>query len=274
MEGLFKFPELLEYQEPQRPYLIKHLLHMGTKLMMGGPAKHGKSFILHGMLYALATGTPLFGNSDFPTISGPGILFSQELGPQELKRRWTIGYATDPMRDLLDRNLTICPRDYRISLDDQRGQDFMETIIFEVCNRLQGPLAWIALDPISKFHTGKENDFESVAKLMRRVEGLQYRAGGAAVILVHHFGHASESKSLYRVGAQLFRGSTHFIADVDTAFTLDRTSPPNARAPYFICDFVTRHGEPIPRGWIQLDGDSVRPTWKGEYKDGQKRPEA
>ena len=273
MEGLFQFPELLEYQEPQRPYLIKHLLHAGTKMMMGGPAKHGKSFILHGMLYHLATGTPLFGNQEFPTIAGPGILFSQELGPQELKRRWTIGYATDPLRHMLDRNLTICPRDHRIHLDSDTGQLFMETIIFEVCNRLKEPLSWIALDPISKFHTGSENDFEAVSKLMHRIEGLQYRAGGAAAILVHHFGHASEAKSLYRVGAQLFRGSTHFIGDVDTAFTLDRRSPSNCRNPKFICDFITRHGEPIPRCWIQLDGDSVRPTWKGKYKDGQKAPE-
>jgi RecA-family ATPase len=262
---LYQYEDLLSYEEPARPFLIKHLLHPGSKMLMGGTAKRGKSFILHGILYALATGTPLFGN-EFLHVPAefPGILFSQELGPQELKRRWK-KYEGLPTTPALARNLVVCPKNLDYRLDRDEGITAMREQVYQAAQALGAPVAWIALDPISKLHHANENDQREVGLVMRNIERLQAFAQGAAIIIVHHFGHPNEM-SPYRQGGGRFRGSTHFYADVDTLVTLQRNSPLWAKEPKFTVAFETRHGEPLDSGWIQLvsaGADRCQPVWVG-----------
>ena len=258
----YRYDELLAHEEEIPPVLIEGLLNRGSKLILGGEAKKGKSFVLHSILYALATGTPLFGNPDFVVPEAvPGILFSQELGFGELKRRWS-KYATAGGVQKLTENLFLTPKDAHLYIDTSEGETLFWRYIEALIKRDVKP-AWIAIDPISKIHSRNENAQEDVAKILYKLDRLQADFGSLAIILVHHHGHPTlEKKQAGRTGGALLRGSSYFYADADTLVTLDRLSPMNAKSPLFRIEFETRHGEPIQPGWVRLNGDTALTNWE------------
>lgn len=258
----FGWRELLSLKLPERPYLIPHLLYEGSHFVLGGSAKRGKSFIFHGILCSLATGNPLFGNAEFcPPAPSPGILFSQELGPQELQRRWAKyhGVLSAASEARLAENLVIVPRHTALRLDRPGGPVELIAIAEQVARRWGRNPAWIALDPLAKFHLLDENRQQDCAIVSNNMRVLQERFGNPAILFVHHHGHPTETKLLLRHGGGMLRGSTFLYGDVDTIMSLHRLSGLRARSPRFRVDWETRHGQP-PASWhIHLDAESVIP---------------
>lgn len=268
----YSLDDLAAYREERPPVLISRLLTRGSKLFLAAKSKSQKSFVLHSLLYALGTGTPVFGCPEFTVPQPePGVLFSQELGAAELQRRWVTlladRLAPDVLR-LLRENVFLLPRNLTFRLESQRGRAEMMAAIQSVVERT-GRVSWIALDPISKLHTLNENEQHQVSLIIRGIEEIQEHFEKPAVIAVHHHGHPTEMKLMYRSAGALMRGSSYIYQDADCVVTLHRRSPAHARSPVFTLEFETRMGEPLLPGRIQLDGDSMLARWQGweEVKD-------
>lgn len=240
-------------------------------MIVGGSPKTRKSFLVNGMMHALAAGTPVFGNPAF-SVPHPtrGLLFSQELHPAELIRRWRMYLGSDPPAEWCG-GLVVVPRDAGVRLDTAAGMECMADYLRRGSEALGHYPDWAVLDPISKFHVLNENDQQSVAILMRNIERLQQSFGGFAAIIIHHFGHPTEEKMMYRRTAALLRGSTHFHADLDAAIAVFYNTPADEHKldPTLRLEFETRHGAPVPMARVKLDGETTRTLWRGYASDNQ-----
>ena len=226
--GGYRGDELVEAKFARRPYLLYPLLLPQTKLIIGGEAKQHKSFILHSLIYALATGTPAFGMSQLSVPQpAPGILFSQELTETVLQQRWLkhggvsdIIHKTPPSRAFLEN--TYCVPKGAYALDTQSGREAMWSHVQYWAGRLKRMPAWIALDPISKLHSKKENSTEEIMEVVRIMDEFQIRTG-AGLIFCHHHGVMTGDKAQFRSGGGLLRGSSVWHADADAILTVKKS---------------------------------------------------
>ena len=263
---VFTLDELFQYREQLPPVLIERLLYSGTKLILGGQAKTGKSFLLHNLLHSLATGSPVFGCDQLPVPEPqPGILFSQELGDHALRGRW-LKLLDLPRMELLRRNILVAPRDARYRLDSPSGLGAINYTLNKAAEKL-GRIAWIAIDPISKIHALNENEQHNVAAVVRELDTLQQNFGNPGIIFVHHHGKMTQEKKELLHGGSLLRGSSHWHADADSIVTIGRVSPMEAHSPRFELRFETRHGEPLGVGRVQLLGGNMAAKWLGWAED-------
>lgn len=188
------------------------ILPIGGKLILAGPEKVGKSYLMLRLMRDLASGGYMFGCKDFP-IPDPVRLhyFEQEIGFGLYNRIHQVyNHNTTPQ---VRQRITYTSKDTNFRLDDATGID---KIGKEISN--QGPDV-VVFDPIAKFHALDENSSRDMGLIAKRLDWLSDRASKCAVIYTHHF--AKPSIENPRVGSQKLRGSSALAADADTIITIE-----------------------------------------------------
>jgi RecA-family ATPase len=250
--GGYRGDELLAQRFLRRPALIYPLLLPQTKLIIGGEAKQHKSFILHSLIWALATGQPAFGQPLFSVPQPvPGILFSQELTETVLQQRWAKHSTYNAMSsELFLRNTYTVPKG-GYALDHEKKRAALWEHIAYWAHVLGRQPAWIAFDPISKFHSKQENKQEEVMAVLQVIDEIQLRTG-AGVIFCHHHGVMTQDKATYRSGGGLLRGSSQWHGDVDAILTVKKS-----KTIEHAISIELRHEEEMPDFVVRLRKDSL-----------------
>lgn len=212
---------LIETELPPNPCWIEPgILPKRGKLLFGGHAKIGKSFIVLELCRALATGTTPFACDTFRVIQPvPVLLVEQELGPWRLQERVRkIFKDVDP--DLLRKNFRYLSQVRGFRLDQADAVNTLSGWVQQTGANV------LVLDPIGKLHGYDENDSTQIAKLFDKLERVQdnCRKLDLSIVLSHHFGKPNRDPKVEvdKFSPYNFRGSSKWFDDPDTLVTVVR----------------------------------------------------
>jgi hypothetical protein len=239
-----QFPQMQDTAEfftrespPLPPLVICHLLHQGSKMLLGGNSKGRKTWALLELAVSVACGVDWWG---FNTRRGAVCYINLEIQPQFFEERlkkicevkqvqpeagalwhWPLrGYAK-PM-DALVKELLGFLKQHRFSL--------------------------VIIDPIYKTLPsirGSENDSAMITQLLNEVESITVETK-AAVLFCSHFskGDQSEKESMDRVS-----GSGAWARDPDTLLTMT----PHEEEECFTVEATLRNLKPIKPFVVKWD---------------------
>ena len=218
--------------------------------------KVGKSWLVHDLAIAIATGEPWLGI--FPTVQGCVLIIDNELHPETLASRLK--------RVAEARGVDIDPEDNSIAVWPLRGRllNLHQIANTVVKNHEKGEFQFIIVDAFYRVlpEEADENSNGAMAALYNAVDGLA-EATGAATALVHHASKGNQSeKSVTDVGS----GAGAISRAADTHLILRRHQEENA----FVLDFRVRSWEqPTPRclrwnfpRWELAEGLDPADLWK------------
>jgi RecA-family ATPase len=192
--------------------LVCGLIHQGTKAVLAGGSKVGKTWILLDLALSVATGSQFL---HWPTSKGKVLYINLEIQRAFIKSR---------IETLMQRR-QITQAD-NLNFWNLRGKTAnFEALVANIIRETDGKgYAMIILDPIYKAMIGKsENTAGSVGELCNQLERLAERTG-AAIVFAHHFtkGNAKKKAAIDRMS-----GSGVFARDADTIITLTEHSESN-----------------------------------------------
>ena len=191
----------LEDLPPLAPELIQGILREGHKLLLSGPSKAGKSFLLMELAICIAEGRPWLAHE---CRQGRVLYINLEVDDASCKNRLAQIYAAMGMEGSRSHNLDIwnlrgasCPLDELTPRLIRRAKDRnYEAII---------------IDPLYKVITGDENSAEQMAKFCNLFDRIS-RQLSCAVIYCHHHSKGAQGakRSMDRAS-----GSGVFARDPD-----------------------------------------------------------
>jgi hypothetical protein len=250
------------------------LLNQGAILIIGGPPKSYKSFILNSIAYHLATGTNLFGvtrkdkhdkiHEVFPIAKPQRILIlDQEIGFQDLQDRFHQLLAAIPHehQELCLKNIFFHSCDNSMQLDNTTtGIGHIASLI-----RSCEPNV-VAFDPLIEFHTGDENSSQDMARAFRGLDTLR-EIHHFATIINHHMSKPARSGNGERTGPDNLRGSSVIYGKGDSILTLRADG--RAYGKVYV-QFKLRRGRPLTDLVLQVNQDTLLTTFMG-WKEGKER---
>lgn len=225
--GLSSWDEWYEYQESLRdklpktesmedlyndppevaPELIGGVLRQGHKMIISGPSKAGKSFLLLELAYAIAEGHTWIGNK---CKMGKVLYVNMEIDRASFARRFISIYNAQKMNYGAHRS--------NIDIWNLRGYSMPITKLIEPLLRRAKKEAYsaIIIDPLYKVLEGDENSNTDVARMGAGFDRIAQETG-ASVIYVHHFakGYAGDRSSIDRGS-----GAGTFSRDPDAILTI------------------------------------------------------
>ena len=199
--------DFLKEDMPDTPELIHGLLSQGAKMMLSGPAKVGKTWLLLDLATAVCSGTPWLG---FSTTQGRVLYINLELRDCKLHER---------LKSILGaRGL---PEDDMGGLDvlNRRGLNTsLEFIPEQLAPQIShDEYALIIIDPIYKLLGDRdENNVSAVTGMVNGLEALA-KETGAAVLFAHHFAKGNQAG---KEGMDRPSGSSVFARDPDTGLVI------------------------------------------------------
>lgn len=206
------------------PELISGVLHQGTKAVMAGGSKIGKTWILLDMALSVATGTNFL---NWTTQQGRVLFINYELKKEFILER--INYMKKTRNIQNTSNLDVW------NLRGQAG-DF-GNLVSKLIHTAPNTYSLIIIDPIYKAMVGKsENTAGSVSEMCRQLELLAERTG-AAIVFAHHFTKGNSKK---KAMIDRMSGSGVFARDADTILSLTPHSEPNC----FTVEMILRNLAP------------------------------
>ena len=176
--------ELLAEDDPgPTPFLVDTLLVEQSVAVIQGEAKAAKTWTTLELACAIVTGRPAFGRFDVPE-PGPVILVLEESGRAALHRRLDALARGNAQRPDVFAELWFAANQ-RVKLDDTDWQLRLLDMA-----RLVAPRA-IILDPLVRMKGAGRNENEQLemAPVLEFLRLLRDESG-AAVVFVHHVGHA------------------------------------------------------------------------------------
>lgn len=225
--GLSSWDEWYEYQESLRdklpktesmedlyndppevaPELIGGVLRQGHKMIISGPSKAGKSFLLLELAYAIAEGHTWIGNK---CTMGKVLYVNMEIDRASFARRFISIYNARKMNYGAHRS--------NIDIWNLRGYSMPITKLIEPLLRRakKEDYSAIIIDPLYKVLEGDENSNTDVARMGAGFDRIAQETG-ASVIYVHHFakGYAGDRSSIDRGS-----GAGTFSRDPDAILTI------------------------------------------------------
>jgi hypothetical protein len=240
--------------------LIEGILHVGSKLVLGGSSKSYKTWCLLDLALSVATGAQWLGR---PTTQGKVLFINFEIQRYAWQQRIAqVAHA---------KGVQVQPG--QIVLWNLRGYaaDFRQLIpkIIQRCRREHFSL--VVLDPIYKLYGGTdENAAGDVADLLNSLERLATDVG-AAIAFGAHFakGNASAKEAIDRIS-----GSGVFARDPDSLliFTKHETEDAFTVEPILrnfapIAPFVVRWEFPLMRLADDLDPAKLKQAKSGRKKE-------
>lgn len=205
--------------------MIPGILHERSKLIIGAPAKAGKTFLSLGLAHALSSGLEWLG---IPLVPRKVMIADLELHEHELNARlWHI--SAEGGKPCLSDNLHRLP--LRIHPENRK-----QAILFKTLERhceAIGGVDLIILDCLYRFLDGlDENAASDMSALGAWLDRL-VTATSSAVCVVHHFGKGSPGQ---RDQLDRFRGSSTLAGEFDALVTL----VPHEEADHYIMETTCR----------------------------------
>jgi hypothetical protein len=195
------------------PEIIQGLIHQGSKIVIAGNSKIGKSWLLQHLALAVSTGSPFWG---LPTVQGRVLYLNFEIQRPFLKRRFlklTAATGITEHGNVDTWNL----RGYSTHLGI-----LMPKIIERVKER---GYTMIIIDPIYKGLGGRdENNAGAMGELCNELEALAVQTE-AAVVFAAHF---SKGNQALKAAIDRISGSGVIARDADAIITLTAHDTPNA----------------------------------------------
>lgn len=182
--------------------LIQGVLRVGHKMLISGPSKAGKSFLLMELCIAIATGGEWLG---FPCKKGRVFYINLEIDPNSCITRFLEIYNALGITDTNDmKNIDIWNlRGHAVPLDQ---------LVPDIIKRTKDKqYDAIILDPIYKTLTGDENSASDMAKFCNQFDRICTETGCAAIYCHHHSKGSQGSKK----AADRASGSGVFARDPD-----------------------------------------------------------
>jgi hypothetical protein len=183
-------PDIMTMDVPPVNWIVPDMIARGTITLWAGDGGVAKSFLVHSLCIAVATGGLFLGRR---CRQSPVLILDYENPAFMVKKRLEL-MAGAPIDTLKVWGTWLDPPPPRI------GEDVLVKIAQE-----SKPL--IVFDPFRFAHTDDENDSTDMAPIMRRLR--LCAAVGATILIVHHVGKAEGSKG---------RGSTAIRDHSDVAF--------------------------------------------------------
>ena len=253
-----RIDDFLTKEQPSIPMLIgRGVLPVCGKVVIGGPPKSNKSFLVLNVILALAQGRNIFDacyDNKMPVLPVARrykvLYVEQELGPYGLKDRLValVGAAPKPLE------FYVKTRDMGMRLDTPEGRK----LIWDEVAACQPDV--VIFDPLAKFHLSDENSAQQMGAVMRAGDRL-IEEFKCAVIYIHHTG--KESFEHPRHGGDRLRGSSAIFADCENLMEVTRLSKGHIKEPILKLTFELRRGEPIDPIIVQRLRDG-RDIYKGE----------
>ncbi len=198
--------EILKDIPPYAPSCIDGLLRMGHKMILTGPSKAGKSFLLIQMAIAVASGRTWL---KWQCRKGKVLYINLEIDPRSLAHRFEDIYENleeeiPDIRELAADN---------ISVWNLRGKVTpLQTLAPILKRRLsEQDYTLVIIDPIYKVLLGDENSAEDIARFGAYMDFLCENTGAAVVYCHHHSKGAQGMKKATDRGS----GSGVFARDAD-----------------------------------------------------------
>jgi RecA-family ATPase len=193
------------------PELIEGTLRQGHKMLIAGPSKAGKSFLLMELAAAISTGGEWLGKR---CKKGRVLYLNLEIDKNSFITRFEEIYKT---MDIDMENAE------KISFLSLRGKsEALDKLAPMIIRRVRGQeLAAIILDPIYKVITGDENNARDMSNFCNQFDRIATETG-AAMIYVHHHSKGSQigKRSMDRAS-----GSGVFARDPDALIDMVELAP-------------------------------------------------
>lgn len=269
--------QLLATEFPPQNFVIDNgILPDKGMLVIGGPPKAYKSFLMNTIAFHLVTGTHLF--NTHRVLAGGAVermfcvpkakrvlLLEQEVGSFGMKNRMApmVAAISDPAhRDALLDNLIIRSRDTELLLDTDSGLKKIDRVIKESKPEV------VIFDPFVEFNQGNENSTQEMNGVLRNISKLRDEHA-IETMFSHHVG--KPEKDSPRSGADLLRGNSVIFGKGDAYIMLQ---PTNRSAGIIRLNFTLRQDKPIPDMEVFLDWTELRAKFKNFYgkKAAQNEP--
>jgi RecA-family ATPase len=230
------------------------ILPRGGILLLGGPAKIGKTFLLLDMSYSLTWGGRLWG-TEYEIREPTTVLYlDYEVGEYEFQRRVKLR-PTVP-----HDNLYYIAKPNDMWLDTRQGIEKLKTEIDAVGAKV------VIVDPVSRAMLGHENDNTQVQVLFKHLDSLITSYKDLSIVLSHHFGKPPQGenrKDFDPFSPYNFRGASKWFDACDSLITLVPTGPVGEEWLRLEIGMELRRGPSPKSGEIVLaigDGGIVRRT--------------
>lgn len=223
------------------------IIPKGGKILFGGEAKIGKSWVLENIVRAIIYKEPLFGIPEFQTESCIPLLFDGELSEPGLALRGKKVFADKILANDLKPldNFHYISKEIGVKVDTTEGRSLINREIARTKANI------VIFDPISKFHHYDENVNTELITMFDWFDELLYtfRSQELSILYSHHFGKPPGNKDHARsiLDPYNFRGGSKFKDEADTLITAARINPKNTRNTwdwwYIPMRFTLRHAE-------------------------------
>jgi len=204
---------------PVKEELIENVLRVGHKMLVSGPSKAGKSYLLIELAICIAEGLEWLGNK---CKQGKVVYLNMELDQAECYQRFKQIYNALEVRPDNIQNIRIW---------NLRGfATPMDKLAPLLINRFKEKnyLA-VIVDPIYKVITGDENSATEMSKFCSYFDRCS-EALGTAMIYCHHHSKAAAGK--YSNAMDRASGSGVFARDPDAILDMTELSPGEAEHKY------------------------------------------
>lgn len=199
--------KILDNLPPLKPELISGVLREGHKLLLSGPSKAGKSFLLMNLAISISEGIPWIGHE---CRQGKVMYINLELDEASCYHRFADIY----------HKLDITPKHSSdLSVWNLRGRAVpMDKLTPFLINRIKDKdYSAIILDPIYKVITGDENNATDMSLFCSYFDKVASDTG-ASLIYCHH--HSKGAANKYGNAMDRASGSGVFARDPDAILDL------------------------------------------------------
>ena len=161
---------------PLNDELISGLLRQGHKMLISGPSKAGKSFLLIALTIAIAEGRPWLGHE---CAQGKVLYVNLELDKASCLHRF---------KDVYDREMLTPNNLNNIKIWNLRGKTVpMDKLAPKLIRRCQKEkYIAVIIDPIYKVITGDENSAEQMSKFCNQFDKIATEMNTAVIYCHHH----------------------------------------------------------------------------------------
>jgi len=236
------FRELFEQPTIENASWAEKLVPKAGKVLIGGEAKTGKTFLLLNLIEMLTVGGNVWDIPEFSVPRPTRVLYvDQELGLYGLQKRLKNFYNT---LGTVPRNSYFLSRVPEMELDRPGGRKMLESAIEECHAQV------VVIDPISQSMWGDDSNNRDVRALFHETDILlkKYEEDGVSMVFCHHFGKPPKSyqdKLAHNPGGMYnFRGASKWVDAPDTIVTCVKSNCSLSEGKWRISlNFTFRHEE-------------------------------
>lgn len=205
LPSIEKFDAFLDKNMPKPPELLRGVLHKGSKMLISGPSKMGKTWALLDLAISVATGKPFWG---IETTKADVLYINLELQGEFTQARCRAINSAKGVKSADGCDIWNL-RGHSCDITKLREQ------LMPQIKRKDYDL--IIIDPIYKIYGGRdENSVAQIAEVMNELEAIIKDTEAALIYVTHQTkGNQASKESIDRVA-----GSGAFARDVDSGLIL------------------------------------------------------